>query len=129
MEKLEFMHLWDLYRALLTDTQQEITGMYFNLDLTVSEIAEEKGVSRQSVSECLSLCKRELAAYEEKLGHGKMLAAADIRTTCALKKAGRWADDFVTSHPEYVADIGKLKDILSDDYGAEIAERLNKSGK
>ena len=63
-----FIALWDIYRGLLTLTQREITDMYFNMDLTVSEIAEQKGVSRQAVSECLKGCKRQLEEYEEKLG-------------------------------------------------------------
>ena len=58
MDKIMFMRLWDLYGGLLTENQREITGLYFNLDLTVSEIAEQKGISRQGVSECLNLCKR-----------------------------------------------------------------------
>ena len=67
MDKLSFIGLWDVYSGLLTETQQEITDMYFNLDLTVSEIAKVKGVSRQAVSECLKGCKIQLEEYEEKL--------------------------------------------------------------
>lgn len=67
MDKFSFIGLWDVYSGLLTETQQEITDMYFNLDLTVSEIAKEKGVSRQAVSECLKGCKAQLEEYEGKL--------------------------------------------------------------
>ena len=68
MDKFTFIGLWDIYRGLLTATQREVTDMYFNLDLTVSEIAEQKGISRQAVSECLKGCKKQLEEYEEKLG-------------------------------------------------------------
>lgn len=68
MDKFTFIALWDIYRGLLTSTQSEITDMYLNMDLTVSEIAEQKGVSRQAVSECLKGCKQQLEEYEEKLG-------------------------------------------------------------
>ncbi|MDE5728757.1 MAG: DNA-binding protein [Clostridia bacterium] len=68
MDKFTFIALWDIYRGLLTPTQSEITDMYLNMDLTVSEIAEQKGVSRQAVSECLKGCKKQLEEYEEKLG-------------------------------------------------------------
>ena len=67
MNKLEFMRLWDAYSVLLTPTQQEITNLYFNLDLTLSEIAAEKGISRQAVSDCMSGCKKQLEEYEQKL--------------------------------------------------------------
>lgn len=67
MDKFSFIGLWDVYSGLLTETQQEITNLYFNLDLTVSEIAKEKGISRQAVSECLKGCKAQLEEYEDKL--------------------------------------------------------------
>lgn len=129
MDKIQFMRLWDLYGKLLTPNQQEITDLYFNLDLTVSEIAEQKGVSRQSVSECLALCKKQLKEYDDKLGHDKMLAEGDTYVSCILTDAGRWADEFLSLHPEYAADIKKLTDILNKDYSQEIAELLKKLGK
>lgn len=129
MDKIQFMRLWDLYGGLLTATQREITDMYFNLDLTVSEIAEQKGVSRQSVSDCLNVCKKELAAYDEKLGHDRLLAEGDTYTSCILTNVGRWADRFLQLHPEYAADIAALKEILDKDYSDEIKDGLNKLGK
>ncbi|MCD8201086.1 MAG: DNA-binding protein [Clostridia bacterium] len=77
MDKLDLAALWDAYRDLLTDTQKEICDMYFNLDLTVSEIADEKDVSRQAVSECVNACKKELASLEETLGFVKRLSESD----------------------------------------------------
>lgn len=129
MDKIRFMRLWDLYGRLLTPTQQEITDMYFNLDLTVSEIAEQKGISRQGVSECLALCKKQLKEYDDKLGHDRLLAEGDDYTSCILTGVTRWADDFLQLHPEYAADIANLKAILDKDYSEEIAEDLKKLGK
>ena len=67
-DDLQFMRLLDAYSPLLTKTQQEITHLYFNCDLSLGEIAEQKGVSRQSVSDCLQKCRKQLEAYEAKLG-------------------------------------------------------------
>ena len=67
-DDLEFLRLWDLYSPLLTATQREITNLYFNCDLSLGEIAEEKGVSRQSVYDCLQKCRKQLEEYESKLG-------------------------------------------------------------
>ena len=67
-DDLHFLQLWDLYSPLLTATQKEITDLYFNYDLSLGEIAEQKGVSRQSVSDCLQKCRKQLEKYEEKLG-------------------------------------------------------------
>lgn len=124
MNKLEFMRLWDLYSGLLTPTQQEMTSLYFNLDLTVSEIAEQKGVSRQAVSECLTQCKKQLEGYENSLHHAKMLTEGDLRMSFILTKAGRWAEEFLRLHPEYAADIANLNKILNSDYSDEISEAI-----
>ena len=129
LEKIAFMRLWDLYGKLLTPTQQEITDMYFNLDLTVSEIAEQKGVSRQGISECLSLCKKQLKEYDDKLKHDKMLTEGDLLTSFILTDVGLWAERFAKLHPGYAADITDLKAILDKDYTAEIGAALKKLGK
>ncbi|MCM1438602.1 MAG: DNA-binding protein [Roseburia sp.] len=128
MDKLKFMRLWDLYGGLLTPTQREITGMYFELDLTVSEIAEQKGISRQGVSECLALCKKQLEEYEEKLRHDRMLAEGDTYLSIILTRTNRWADEFLKLHPEYAEDIAKLKAITERDYSEEIAADLKNLG-
>lgn len=104
MEKLKFMRLWDLYGGLLTENQREMCKMYFELDLTVSEIAEQKGISRQGVSECLSLCKKQLEEYEEALRHGRI-----------MEDVGLWADKFLQLHPEYAEDIANLTAILNNE--------------
>ncbi len=72
-DDLNFLRLWDLYSPLLTATQREITDLYFNYDLSLGEIAEQKGVSRQSVSDCLHKCRKQLEGYEERLGFSKTL--------------------------------------------------------
>ncbi len=129
MEKIAFMRLWDLYGKLLTPTQQEITDMYFNLDLTVSEIAEQKGISRQGVSECLNLCKKQLQEYDDKLKHDKLLAEGDLFTSLMMTDISRWAEKFAQLHPEYARDIAKLTAILDKDYSEEIQDCLKKLGK
>ena len=62
-----------MYSPLLTATQREITDLYFNYDLSLGEIAEQKGVSRQSVSDCLQKCRKQLESYEGKLQFGQTL--------------------------------------------------------
>lgn len=124
MTKIEFMRLWDIYNGLLTATQQEITNLYFNLDLTISEIAEQKGITRQAVSECLNTCKRQLEEYEDKLHVSAHVTDASLQMSFKLTDAGRWAEDFAQLHPEYTADIEVLNDILNRDYSTEVREKL-----
>lgn len=125
MDKLLFMRLWDLYRNLLTPIQREMTDMYFNLDLTVSEIAEQKGVTRQAVSECLAGCKKQLAEYEEKLGFDRLLAESSLHTSFLMTDIDKWADGFFASHPEFADEREKLNGIINNDYEEEINKFLD----
>ena len=112
MDKVSFITLWDTYRGLLTATQQEICDLYFNLDLTLSEIADEKGITRQGVSECLKTCKKQLEEYEEKLGFVKRLSEISLQVSFAATDINKWAEEFMHAHPEYKQDIAKLLAIL-----------------
>ncbi len=85
-DDLHFLRLWDLYSPLLTKTQREITDLYFNYDLSLAEIAEQKGVSRQSVSDCLQKSRRQVEEYEEKLGFAKILAELEKELEKAKSK-------------------------------------------
>ncbi|MDE7082867.1 MAG: DNA-binding protein [Clostridia bacterium] len=115
MDKVSFIGLWDIYRGLLTPTQQEITDLYFNLDLTLSEIAEEKGITRQGVSECLKTCKKQLEEYEERLHIYKKLQDISLRVSLKATEINVWAEEFKSSHPEFSTEVNNLTDILNKD--------------
>lgn len=118
MDKFSFIALWDIYRGLLTDTRREITDMYLNLDLTVSEIAFEKGISRQAVSDCLKGCKEQLEGYENKLHICGKLRKRKREESLRIAEAGKWAENFKSAYG-YDEDIRKLEDILTADYSAD----------
>lgn len=126
MDKFSFISLWDAYNGLLTRTQQEITDLYFNKDLTVTEIAEQKGISRQAVSECLTGCKKQLEEYEEKLHFLKRIRVICLEKSFLLTDAGMWAEAFKSAHPEFTEDIERLDGILKNDY-SEKAEEQSKN--
>lgn len=61
------MSLYDLYKTLLTDKQQEYFQMYYYDDLSLSEIANETFVSRNAVHDNIRRTENTLEVYEEKL--------------------------------------------------------------
>ena len=63
---VEHTLLYDFYGELLTEHQKRIYELYLD-DLSLSEIAEEIGISRQGVHDLIRRCNKILADYEEKL--------------------------------------------------------------
>ena len=59
--------LFDLYGELLTEHQRDIYAELVNNDMSLSEIAESFGISRQGVHDVIRRCDRQLEAYESKL--------------------------------------------------------------
>ena len=59
--------LYDLYGDLLTEHQREIFGALVNEDLSLSEIALDRGITRQGVQDMLKRTEKKLEDYESKL--------------------------------------------------------------
>lgn len=69
MERIALISLlYDFYGQLLTDKQQKFVDLYFGHDLSLGEIAENFGVSRQAVHDTLKRAEYVLNDYEQKLG-------------------------------------------------------------
>lgn len=68
MEKIfEQSMLYDFYGELLKDNQKEVFENYVLDNLSLSEIAEERGISRQAVHDMIKRADRTLNEYEDKL--------------------------------------------------------------
>lgn len=59
--------LYDYYGNLLKDNQAEIIELYYNLDYSLSEIAEEMNITRQGVHDALKKAEKTLTEYEQKI--------------------------------------------------------------
>lgn len=59
--------LYDFYGELLTQHQKKIYEDVIFHDLSLSEIADEQGISRQGVHDLIKRCDKILVGYEEKL--------------------------------------------------------------
>jgi len=68
LEKLNHINeLYDIYKLLLTDKQRAYIELYYHEDLSLSEVAEEVGVSRNAVHDNIRRTEKLLIDYEEKL--------------------------------------------------------------
>lgn len=68
MEKfVEKTLLYDFYGELLTEKQRQIYESVVLEDYSLSEVAEEMGISRQGVHDMIKRCNKALEDYEDKL--------------------------------------------------------------
>ena len=75
--------LWlDFYSQLLTERTRDVLELHFNEDMSLSEIAENLGISRQGVHDKIRQGCRQLAQFEEHLG---LAARFMAQRTCVTK--------------------------------------------
>ncbi|MBF1294925.1 MAG: helix-turn-helix domain-containing protein [Parvimonas sp.] len=68
MEKIvEIAVLFDYYGKLLSEKQYKVVDQYCNEDLSLREIAELNGISKQGISDILSRAEKKLRFYEDEL--------------------------------------------------------------
>jgi len=68
MDAMEMVLLFDTYGSMLTEKQREYLDMRYNQDLSLSEIAQAQGVSRQAVFDNLTRTEALLRRMEENIG-------------------------------------------------------------
>ena len=66
--KIELAWLMAFYGGLLTDKQRQVLALHCEEDLSLGEIAQEAGISRQGVHDMLTRAAQRLFDMEEKLG-------------------------------------------------------------
>ena len=120
IDDLDFLQLWDLYSPLLTPTQREITDLYFNFDLSLGEIAEQKGVSRQSVSDCLNKCRKQLEKYEGKLGFLKAMQSLSLEYSAYMTQVDRFlSENKCGASEEKMRDLKEKLAVVHKQFGVE----------
>lgn len=65
---LQMSLLFDFYGDILTEKQREVFDLYYNEDLSLTEIAEHTGITRQGVRDSLVRAEHTLAELEQTLG-------------------------------------------------------------
>lgn len=81
---LQIGYLLDFYGDVLPERRREIMDLYYNDDLSLSEIAETFGITRQAVRETVKKTETDLRFYEEKLGLLRRFKEAETHAQRAL---------------------------------------------
>ena len=84
---LKKAYLLDFYGDVLTERKKEVLDMYYNEDLSLAEIAEQIGISRQGVRDLIKKAEEEIFFLEEKLGLAQKMSALKIHSDNMLRIA------------------------------------------
>lgn len=89
--------LYDFYGELLTEHQKDIYEDFVLNDLSLGEIAEEHGISRQGVHDLVKRCDKILNSYEERLHLLERFAKtkSDVEQICRLADEKNNSDNLV----------------------------------
>ena len=112
MESIEKTSLlYDFYGGLLTEKQRQVMELYHEENLSLTEIAEEFGISRQGVHDTLKKAEHLLTEYENKLG----LVAKLMKSRHAIAEIDDIIDSLTESaeNKESAAKLQEIKDIIN----------------
>ncbi len=107
--------LFDFYGELLTDKQKLIFEMYHLNDLSLAEIGEDQGISRQAVRDQLKRTEKSLAGYEDKL----KLLEKFMEQKEEVRRIKKTAEEIEKTNDsrkvlEYIEEIKKIADSILD---------------
>ncbi|QDR80433.1 YlxM family DNA-binding protein [Sporomusa termitida] len=105
--------LYDFYNALLTDKQRECLNMHYLQDLSLAEIADEFGVSRQAVHDILRRAERTLEEYEKKLGLAARYSEERRLIAAVVSSLGQLPPT-IRNLPELSQALRQLHSLLED---------------
>lgn len=67
-KNLEISLLLDFYGKMLTEKQREVVELYYDEDLSLAEIAQHSGITRQGVRDSIKRAEAQLIEFEDRLG-------------------------------------------------------------
>ena len=102
-ESVRLCLLNDFYGALLTKNQQQVLDSYLNYNLSLVEISQNFGITRQAVLDTIKKASKKLEEYEKKLG---MLNKYLVQNEIA---------DKIKDAKDYKSSIKKLLDVWHQD--------------
>ena len=101
----EVIELFDSYGEFLTKTQQDLFKEYYLYDLSLSEIAEDRGISRSAVNDTLKKAIAKLEELESKVKLIKIKKSLQKRVEKLEKANENEKEEALDSLKEYINGI------------------------
>ena len=106
--------LFDFYGSLLTEKRQEVMSLYYEEDMSLSEISEELGISRPAVHDSLKSSEKKLAEYEKKLGLVEKYRKRSLLTGKISEELDALEKESSEIHDEaFIKKIAELKVLIA----------------
>ena len=86
-KNMEIAFLFDFYGDMLTDKQRDVVELYYDNDLSLAEIAENEGITRQGVRDAIKRAEQQLLEMEERLGLAKRFRKVQEELTAICDRA------------------------------------------
>lgn len=111
--------LFDFYGEILTEKQQDVIDYYYNDDLSLAEISEHLGITRQGVRDSIKRAEATLLDMEDKLGLAKRFREIQRGLDTIISEAHAIEDDSIrgatirdiTQHTMKIVEVaGHLND-------------------
>lgn len=114
-KNLEIAFLLDFYGEMLTDKQRDMVDYYYNEDLSLAEIAENEGISRQGVRDSIKRAEAQMLEMEERLGLARRFRriSGDIQQIRGLAETIRRYSEFPGA-PREIGDSAARIMVLAD---------------
>ena len=113
----EYSILFDFYGPLLSERQREVFELYYEENLSLSEIGANLGVSRQAVHIAVNKAGEELADYDERLGlianskaYAKAACEIETKIDAILKDKARMA----SLDPDVAKTLRRIKKLVRE---------------
>ena len=68
-----YSELYNIYKCLFTDKQKNVLELYYNENLSFSEISDIESVSKSYIGKIIKESQNKLLFYEENIGYYKLL--------------------------------------------------------
>ena len=107
-KNLRLIMLFDIYGELLTESQKTMFDFYYNDDLSLAEIAENTGISRQGARDSIKRAEELLLSFEKKLHLAEKIDGIQKKSEEALSLLATLGD----KHPTAREDLNRVAAIF-----------------
>lgn len=103
-KNLEIALLFDFYGEMLPAVQRDMIEFYYEDDLSLSEIAENRGISRQGVRDSIKRAEMQLLEMEDRLGLVRQFR--EIQSTAAAIRAAAGEISMINDRFNFSRELG-----------------------